>query len=62
MAEIVYRGNLNKQFIQDVREGKYNVNEGVVAKGKDFSIKIKTNDYFSRLNIKYGTEYRNYWE
>jgi len=61
-AEVVYDGNLNKQFIEDVKTGKYPVYEGVVAKGDDFMVKIKTDVYFKRLNEVYGTEYRNYWE
>jgi hypothetical protein len=61
-AKVVYEGNLNKQFIDDVRNGKYPVVEGVVAKGNDFSIKIKTNSYFQKLNEVYGTNYRLYWE
>jgi hypothetical protein len=61
-AEVVYDGVLNKQFITDVREGRYPVYEGVVAKGDEFMVKIKTNAYFKRLNEIYGTDYRNYWE
>jgi hypothetical protein len=33
IAEVVYRGNFGPQFVQDVKEGKYKVAEGVVAKG-----------------------------
>jgi hypothetical protein len=33
IPSVVYEGNFNQQFIQDVREGKYPVQEGVVAKG-----------------------------
>ena len=61
-ATVVYRGVLNHQFITDVRTGQYPVWEGVVAKGEDFSVKIKTNAYFARLNEVYGTNYRQYWE
>lgn len=61
-AEVVYQGNLNKQFIEDVRAGKYPVVEGVIAKGEDFQVKIKTTAYFTKLNEVYGTEYRTYWE
>jgi hypothetical protein len=61
-AQVIYEGNLNKQFIDDVRNGLYPVYEGVVAKGIDFSVKIKTNAYFKKLNEVYGTEYRHYWE
>jgi hypothetical protein len=61
-AEVVYEGNLNKQFILDVRDGKYPVWEGVIAKGDGFMVKIKTNAYFAKLNEVYGTDYRKYWE
>jgi len=30
---VVYEGNFNESFIQDVKDGKYPVQEGVVAKG-----------------------------
>jgi len=33
IAKVVYEGNFNRQFIEDVRDGKYPVTEGVVAKG-----------------------------
>lgn len=33
IPEILYEGNFTRQFIQDVREGKYGQHEGVVAKG-----------------------------
>jgi hypothetical protein len=62
VAEIVYEGNLNQQFIDEVRAGKYPVWEGVVAKGDDFVVKIKTDAYFKKLNEVYGTQYRLYWE
>lgn len=61
-AQVIYEGNLNKQFIDDVRKGVYPVWEGVVAKGDGFQVKIKTDAYFKKLNEVYGTEYRNYWE
>jgi hypothetical protein len=61
-AEVVYQGTLNKQFIADVRAGKYPVYEGVIAKGEFGMVKIKTDAYFKRLNEVYGTEYRQYWE
>lgn len=62
-AQVIYNGTLNKEFISDVRMGKYPVIEGVVAKGIDFSVKIKTNSYFQKLNEVYGTtRYKQYWE
>jgi hypothetical protein len=52
-AEIIYRGKYTGQFAEDVRKGKYNVNEGVVVKGivdgEVFMTKVKTKDYLKRL-------------
>jgi len=59
---VIYTGNLNKQFIDEVRKGAYPVYEGVVCKGDDFMIKIKTDAYFKKLTEVYGTDYRLYWE
>lgn len=60
IAEVVYEGNFSKQFIQDVKEGKYPVAEGVVAKGVTarkransnqglWMAKVKTNWWFDEL-------------
>jgi len=53
VARIVYRGKYTGQFTKDVRDGKYNVDEGVVCKGivnnEVFMTKVKTNDYLRRL-------------
>lgn len=61
-AEIVYEGNLNKQFIMDVKRGVYPVFEGVVAKGDDFSVKIKTDKYFEKLRDKFAENWEEYAE
>lgn len=52
-AEIVYEGSLNRQFILDIKQGKYPVFEGVIAKGDDFMVKIKTDEYFLKLKNKF---------
>jgi hypothetical protein len=63
IPEIIYEGNLNDEFIKDVREGKYPVYEGVVCKGREKSgafmgkqwmCKIKTNKYLEDLKTKFG--------
>jgi hypothetical protein len=50
---IIYSGKYTGQLAEDVRKGKYPVNEGVVVKGivdgEIFMTKIKTNDYLRRL-------------
>lgn len=66
VPEVVYEGNFNKQFVRDVIDGKYPVDEGVVAKG--FTVgkktspehglwmaKIKTRSWMERLQEKAKT-------
>ena len=52
-ARMIFQGKYSGQFAEDVRKGKYDVNEGVVVKGmvdgEVFMTKIKTNDYLKRL-------------
>lgn len=63
IPEIVYRGNLNYEFIQDIKNDIYHLKEGVVAKGtqqtkrvdrKVWMVKIKANHWYERLKEKYG--------
>lgn len=61
-AEVVYEGLLNKKFIMDVRKGKYPVFEGVICKGNDWSVKIKTAEYFERLRHKYDSRWTEFAE
>ena len=61
-AEIIYEGNLNKQFIEDVQNGKYPVFEGVIAKGNDFMVKIKTKAYFDKLFNRFGDDWEKFGE
>ncbi len=62
---VIYNGNLNDEFIADVRAGKYDVVEGVVCKGTQntgahrggiWMCKIKTQAYLDRLFKKFGEE------
>lgn len=62
-AQVVYEGTLNKQFIEDVRASRYPVNEGVVAKGDDFMVKIKTAAYLEKLkNVFVCGGWKSRWE
>ena len=65
-AEVIYEGNFNDQFIQDVRDGKYPVWEGVVFKGgsrhKLWRTKVKTNAYLEKLKEVYRDSWKSYWE
>jgi len=63
IPHVIYRGNLNYDFIQDIKNNVYNLKEGVVAKGtqetkrvdrKVWMIKIKANEWYERLKQRYG--------
>lgn len=69
--KVVYTGNLNDEFIQDVRDGKYNVKEGVIFKcdepsgafcGGVATCKIKTLAYIARLKEVFGADWTKYGE
>lgn len=67
IPEVVYEGNLNASFVQDVREGKYPVVEGVVCKGLDgpaphgiWRVKIKTNAYLDELKKRFAKDWEQY--
>lgn len=65
VAQVIYEGILNKEFIEDVRTGKYPVYEGVVCKGgsghKLWRCKIKTDKYKEDLMSRYGN-WQDFWE
>lgn len=67
IAEVVYEGALTREFMQDVYQGKYPVNEGVVAKGVTttqrrkgkteqdiWMVKIKTQTWLEELTRRAG--------
>ena len=65
IPRVIYEGNLNDQLIQDVRDGKYDVVEGVVCKGTQktgnargsvWMAKIKTQAYLDKLLNRFGEE------
>ncbi len=66
IARVVYRGKLTGKFADDVREGRYDVTEGVVCKGvsegKVWMVKIKTNAYMQRLKEAFKERWEDYWE
>ena len=66
IARVVYRGKLTGRFMNDVREGKYGVAEGVVCKGGEgdglWMVKIKTNAYMERLKQAFEDDWESYWE
>lgn len=67
IAQVIYRGKLTGKFIDDVREGKYGVTEGVVCKGGSqadnlWMVKIKTNAYMQKLKQAFQDNWEAYWE
>jgi RNA ligase len=67
IPRIVYRGKLTGKFMDDVRQGKYGVGEGVVCKGVSNSdglwmVKIKTYAYMKKLQEAFRDDWEEYWE
>ena len=68
IPKVVYEGVLTGKFADDVRNGVYNVNEGVVCKGgsggkKDvWMCKIKTYAYMKKLKEVYQDNWQQFWE
>lgn len=66
VPRVIYNGVLNASFVQDVRQGKYPVNEGVVCKGGAghhlWMVKIKTNAYMDKLKTNFGERWIKYGE
>lgn len=63
-AEVVYMGNMNNTFIEDVQYNRLNttLNEGVICKGDGWSAKIKTIEYLDKLKNCLGKDWVNYAE
>lgn len=68
---VIYQGNLNADFIQEVRENKYDLKEGVICKGTETSgafaggvwmCKIKTQQYFDKLKEQFKDNWQQYGE
>ena len=67
IARVIYRGKLTGKFVNDIREGRYDVTEGVICKGgtrpdKLWMAKIKTNAYMLRLKEAFREDWESYWE
>lgn len=66
-ARVVYEGKLTGRFTEDVRQGKYGVDEGVVCKGglggaDVWMVKIKTYKYMERLKQAFADRWEDFWE
>lgn len=66
LPKVIYQGKYTGQFVEDVRKGKYPVNEGVVVKGvaddQVYMTKIKTNAYLEKLKLQFKDKWQDYWE
>jgi len=58
IPNLIYKGELNEQIINDIQENKFNLKEGVIAKGVDkndtFMMKIKTKSWLKRVKNELG--------
>lgn len=66
-ARVVYQGKLTGRFVEDVRAGKYKVQEGVVCKGGTggtnlWMVKVKTRAYMEKLQKAFAQDWEKYWE
>ena len=68
IAQVIYQGKLTGKFVDDVRQGEYNVDEGVVCKGISkatnslWMVKIKTYVYRENFKQAFQDNWENYWE
>lgn len=66
VARLVYHGKYSGQLVEDIRQGKFKVNEGAVIKGMEkderIVVKVKTNAYLEKLKLVYKDSWSNYWE
>ncbi len=64
IPQVIYDGNMNRQFIEDIRVGKYPVKEGVMCKGvqqnnkgrRVWIVKAKTNAWLDGLRNRLGMQ------
>jgi hypothetical protein len=66
IPRVVHRGVLTREFIAEVRAGKFGDGEGVVCKGGEghgrWTAKVKTDTYLRRLRAFFHDDWRLYWE
>lgn len=66
LPKLVYNGKFTGAFLENVRKGKYHVDEGVVIKGvvdgQIYMCKVKTDAYVKRLKTEFKDKWKNYWE
>lgn len=65
-ARVIFRGKFAGKFAEDIRQGKYDVAEGVVVKGVSkgelWMARIKTNAYMAKLKKAFADRWEDFWE
>lgn len=67
IPRVIYSGKLNGSFLESVREGNWDVTEGIVCKGgsggtNHWMLKVKTYAYMKRLKATLGAKWEEHWE
>lgn len=66
VAKVIYQGEFSEEFVQDVRNGKYPLMEGVIVKGGErhglWFRKVKTFAYLKLLKERFGENWADFWE
>jgi hypothetical protein len=66
IPRVVHRGVLSREFVADVRAGRFGTAEGVILKGgeghKRWMAKVKTTAYFRRLKSFFQGDWQKHWE
>jgi hypothetical protein len=66
ISRVVHRGVLTREFVADVRAGRFGDGEGVVCKGGEghgrWMAKVKTDAYRERLRAFFQDDWQSYWE
>ena len=57
LPNLIYEGELTEEFIEDVKSNKFNLKEGVIAKGEDIAVKIKTRDWLNKVKTQLGEDF-----
>jgi hypothetical protein len=66
IPRVVHSGELTREFIADVRAGRFGTPEGIVCKGGEghgrWMAKVKTTAYLKRLRAFFQDDWEKYWE
>ena len=57
IPNLIYKGELTEEFIEDIKSNKFNLKEGVVAKNSEAIVKIKTREWLNRVKKELGENF-----